>query len=523
MPKTESMRLFNAAQMRAADQAAIDAGMPALLLMEQAGRAVAEALWQHWPQHKRVLLLCGKGNNGGDGYAAARHLAAAAWQVTLLELSDHPNSPESQQMRAAWLWQHEAYAQTTAHGVFSLSALQQALSYPEIRPERCPESCVVVDALFGSGLNRPLEGELAQSIAWLNRCGAPLLSVDVPSGISADSPQLLGEHIRAQRTVQLAAPKLASAFYPARAAFGSWQVAAIGIPEARLETHSPVLWLEPTTVAPWLPQRPAQAHKYQVGTVLVVAGSARYSGAALLSCQAALRAGAGLVTLASSLDPAHTLSLPELIQEPLAQPLQPQAALEQLAKLDGKRQQQRLIGPGLDAAWYEALPQLIASQPVPTVLDAGALQGSAAWFTAVQAQGQCVLTPHVGEAKALLAAAGLAEDPERQPLAAAQALAAHCQAVVVLKASSSVIASPDGRVAVSTSGHPGMATAGSGDVLAGVIAACLAGAEDFFTRTAAAVYWHGLAGECAAETAAEGLLASDICRHLGQAWRRLKL
>jgi len=486
--------------MQAADQAAWQAGIPSLLLMEHAGQAVVNFALARWPQARRVLVLCGNGNNGGDGYVTARLLHLARRQVTVLSVTDDPNrlSPDAATMRRAYL----AYPGVES-APLTLERLDSALA----------QSDLVVDALFGSGLNRPLAGLLAEVVAHLNTSGLDILSIDLPSGLSADTGELLGPHVQATATVQLAGPKLASVLYPARAAFGNWEVADIGIPTSILDACGTVLWLTPETVRTLLPQRAPDAHKYQVGTVLVIAGSSRYQGAAVLCSQAALRAGAGLVTLAGPERP-HSLP-PEVIHEAVSWASLP---LDTLAALAPKRQQQRIIGPGLGDEALSYLPALIAASPAPTVLDATALAGNDLWLEAVRRHGRCVLTPHYGEAALLLQRP--AADIARDPLGSAAALAEQAQAVVVLKGQPTVIAAPDGRLAVSTRGHPGMAGGGTGDALAGMLGAWLT-TSDPFERTCAAVFVHGLAGELAANHHGDGLTASDLIGELAAAWRQL--
>lgn len=493
------MKLYTAQEMAAADQAAMEAGIASILLMESAGRRVAEAALEHWPGTREVLVLCGKGNNGGDGYVAARHLLLQGYSVRVLELAssrDEMRSEDGRTVRAAYL----AYPGAN-HAKLDKDTLASALD----------DSPLVIDALFGSGLSRPLAGELAELVALLDEKGADVLSVDVPSGVSADSGELLGPAVHARRTVQLAGPKRASAFYPARGYFGESSVVDIGIPTGILESTAQVEFLTHTRVRAWLPVRTPDAHKYRVGTVLVIAGSERYLGAAELACRAALRAGAGLVTLAA--DARFPGSQPEVILEPF------HGDAKTLESFPDKRASARVIGPGLELG--EALLSLIAQREVPTILDAGALTGGEEWFETVRHHGRCVLTPHLGEASVLLntSTGEIAGDP----MTAASALADKSQAVTVLKGASTVIAAPDGRVAVSTRGHPGMATGGTGDVLAGILGAWCARAEDLYARVCAGVFVHGLAGERAAERWGDGLGASDLLEQLAPAWQAVCL
>ncbi len=485
------MRLYTAAQMRSADAAAEAAGMPTLLLMEAAGRAVASAAAEAFEGARTVLVLCGKGNNGGDGYVAARYLAAAGMAATVLELAPRPAGGDAASARGALL------AHGTSPEPLTLAALRDALTHADL----------VVDALLGSGLDRPVEGELAALLTEVAASGLPVLAVDVPSGVASDSPVPPGVHLEADLTVQLAGAKLASAFFPARAAFGETVVADIGIPQAVLEQASPVRLLDAGTAAGWLPARAPDAHKMSAGTVLVVAGSPRYLGAAELACRGAYRGGAGLVTLAAA--GRAPSGWPEVVLEPLD--WDDPAPLAALADLEAKRVQAAVIGPGLDPRALPWLPELLRRLPGPTVLDAGALATDEAVLQAIRAHGRCVLTPHVGEAARLLGRT--AEQVLAEPLASAAELAHALGAVCVLKLAGAVVAAPDGRLAVSTRGHPGMAVGGAGDVLAGLLGALLAGGDPF-ERACAATYLHGRAGELAGERRGVGLIADDVANAL---------
>jgi hydroxyethylthiazole kinase-like uncharacterized protein yjeF len=484
------MNLFRAAEMRRADQAAAEAGVPLVVLMENAGRAVAEAAQRYYPNAKRVAVVCGKGNNGGDGYVAARHLLESGGKVRVYEQAqsdDEMGSPEARAARAAYR-AHEGETRPLEQ------VLEDDLAHFDL----------IIDALLGSGLTRPLTGTMVSCVTRVNDSHVPVLSIDVPTGVDADAARAPGTHVRAHATVQLAGAKYASALHPACEAFGRWEVAAIGIPARILAEHASAQLLDETTVRAWMPARARDAHKYQVGTVLVIAGSTRYLGAAELACRGALRAGAGLVTLAAEARLAG--GWPEAVFSPLSWDEEP---LEQLAAIDPKRRQARVIGPGLDERALRWLPRLISQSEAPTVLDAEALAGDDAWLEAVRSHGRCVLTPHWGEAKRLLPPGWEGDDP----VAAARTIAERCGAVTVLKGATTVIAAPDGRLALSTKGHPGMATGGTGDVLAGVLGA-FAGSSDLFTRSCAAVYLHGAAGERAGARYGPGLLPSDIIEAL---------
>ena len=506
-------KLFRAEQMRAADQAAMQAGIASILLMEAASRQVTTWVLEACKRYDctRVLVLCGKGNNGGDGYAVARHVAATGREVVVLEHTQNPDElgEDSRMMR-------RACAVTVAINPLDVDTLTRYLQ---------PDT-LVVDALLGSGLNRALAGALCEVVKRVNHAPFPVVSVDVPTGVSADSGQRLGEAIRADITVQLAGAKLASALEPARSHFGEQVVVDIGIPEPILDAQADIAWVDDEMMARALPFARADTHKYRAGTVLVIAGSPRYAGAAELACRGALRSGAGLVTLASS--SRHSTSWPEIILEPLDWHADPLAVLR---NLDAKRAHALVIGPGLDAKAAPLLGDVLAHFAVPIVLDAGALTGGDGWFETVTAHsrdanndnndGQVVITPHIGEAARLLGVSSRAVSAD--VVSAAKKLAERSGAITVLKGATTVIASQT-HTAISTAGHPGMATGGSGDVLAGVIGAVLAATpqeEACFERVCAAVHWHGRAGEHAAVSKGTGLLPQDLIEALAVVRTRL--
>jgi hydroxyethylthiazole kinase-like uncharacterized protein yjeF len=490
------MKLYRAADMRGADAAAAEAGVPTELLMEAAGRAVAESALRNFPASRRPLVLCGKGNNGGDGYVTARYLHLAGLEVTLLELAGGLAVGAAANARAACLTHIPSR-------LLSAESLEPALV----------ESDLVIDALFGSGLTRPLTGELERLVELVNASRRPVLAIDVPSGVDSDRPAPPGPCIRATRTVQLAGLKFASVFDPARSAFGEQEVAAIGIPEAILEAASSVRLLT-ADAGRGIPERERDAHKYQVGTVLVLAGSPRYLGAAELACRGAYRAGAGLVTLAAAAR--LPSSWPEIVFSELDWGSEPLASL---AAIEERRSGAVVAGPGLDERAVDHLPALLENRPVPWVLDAGALSPSAELRSAVRAHGRCVLTPHAGEAARLLGCAP--PDVTADPLGAAAAIARVWEATCVLKGGSTVVADRDGSLSVSTQGHPGMATGGTGDVLAGVIGAFLAAGGESLTLLEAAVTVHGLAGALAGSELGIGMVASDLLERLPLALRQL--
>ncbi len=529
------MRLYTAAQMQEADRRAEEAGVSPSVLMEGAGSAVTARLRELYPATPAVLVLCGKGNNGGDGYVVARQLLDGGPPVTVLELSDKPATRAAAAARTA-LW--EAGGRPEPLTLDSLRAwLDDHCGEPD-----AAVGATIVDALLGSGLDRPLRDELAAIVETVNRSACKVLAVDVPTGIDSDSARDTGPHVMADATVQLAGPKVASFFHPARAAYASAPgfrekaefVADIGVPRAVLEDLSDVTVLDEVTVAEWLPERPVTAHKYQAGTVAVVAGSQRYQGAAELACRGAWRGGAGLVTLVAEERPCaawpETIFARLKVTRPSAQAIHSGSeevggvALWPPPGLEPRHAAACVVGPGLDPGSLAVLEPLLEWAPGPLVLDAGALVPEA--LLPLLAGGSrregLVVTPHAAEAARLLSlesAEVTAQDVTADPLGSARRLHELTGAVVVLKGPTTVVAGPDGSLAVSSRGHPGMASGGTGDVLAGLIGAQLAapGERSVFQRVCVAVFVHGVAGERASGRFGHALVANDLVEEIAPA------
>jgi ADP-dependent NAD(P)H-hydrate dehydratase / NAD(P)H-hydrate epimerase len=492
--------------MRAADAAAAAAGVDPYDLMRAAGAAVADALTGRWPGARRVAILCGPGNNGGDGYVAARLLAQAGRRVRVWEVRRDPSGDAAR-----------ARADLLAAGLAGVTIVDADEELPPGDAE------VVIDALFGSGLTRPLEGVSARWVEALRGAGIPVLAVDVPSGVRADAAGLAGPVVHASATVQLAGAVIASALAPARGAFGAWHVADIGIPAGVLDAHAAGTLVDagevPSDVARHFAPPADDLHKYRAGTVLVVGGSRRYAGAAELAARGAYRAGAGLVTIAA--EARAPSGFPEVIWEPL---IRPDDAARVVADVGDRRAGAVVLGPGWQVEGV-ALSTALAATDRPAVLDAGALAHDLA--EQARERGGVLLTPHHGEAARLLAAAGSDIDVDDDPVGAAEALARNWGAIVVLKGAGTVVADADGRLAISRAGTPAMATGGTGDVLAGALGALLApaasgsdGAAERFTRAVAATLLHGVAGELAGARGV-GMVASDLAEALPEARRRL--
>jgi len=508
--------VLSAAAMRAADRATILGGVPSLELMERAAEALVDELLRRFPGWKRVVVACGPGNNGGDGLAAARLLAGhgvAAAIFTLTDASSYRGDPADNAARAR------------AYGL-DLTALSNRGGRAAF--VRClAESDGAVDALFGTGLSRGLTGAAARSVQLLNASGRPIVSADVPSGLSADSSVPVGPCVRAALTVAFAAPRLCHVFFPARQFCGEVVVCDIGVSREELaRAHSLLAQVEPEDVRRLLPPRRLDAYKGDFGRVAVVAGSRGKTGAAILCARAALRAGAGLVTVfcPESLEDVIVAALPEAMTRGLGErnggltAKAGQAAVEALEDFDAA-----VAGPGLGMApgTVEAVEEIARRSRVPLVADADFLNVFAGRPGALaRRKSATILTPHPGEAARLLGVTVRKVQGDRAR--AASRLSRLARSVVVLKGAGTLTATPDGRLAVNPTGTPLLGTAGSGDVLAGAIGALLAGGLPAWEAAIAGTYLHGAAGNLLAEHLGDaGLLAAELADALPLARRAL--
>lgn len=520
------MQILSAAEMQACDRATTERfGVPSIELMRAASTAVAAFARAQFPRARRVTVLCGHGNNGGDGMMAARRLASAGLEVTTVLLG----APESLKGDAAEAWLELT---SPAHGIIHVIRAAEELN----RYQLALEADLIVDAVLGTGFKPPLKGLALAALEWVKACAAPVLAVDLPSGWPADetATSVSQPVFPADAVITFTAAKPAHVFGQLTRRWDQPVVVApIGSPEKAIVSALPVEW---AGTAMRLAQAPRgiAANKGSFGHVLVVGGSlgsaGGKSGAPAMAALAALRAGAGLVTAAV---PAPALPLvaavaPELMTWPLAATATGQIAAENLAPeqvadlIAGKTV--LAIGPGLglSSETSKFTRGLLEAATIPAVIDADALNILAARPEQVAklAKGRTVvLTPHPGE-MARLTGLTVAE-VQAGRLEVARRFAVHNGVTVVLKGARTLIAHPDGRVAVNTTGNPGMAKGGSGDMLTGLVAGLLAQYPGEPARAVeAAVYLHGLAADMAVREADEHtLLATDSFRHLARAFR----
>lgn len=503
------MKLVTAAQMRAMDRATIEEfGLPGMVLMENAGRAVADAAWELLPESGgRALVLAGKGNNGGDGFVAARHLNARGVEVAVLLFC----APEELTGDAAT---NCAYAERIGLTVIPEPDEETLVGALELAE-------VVIDALLGTGLTGEVRSPLREVIELLEDCAAPVVAVDLPSGLDADTGAVLGAAVQAQVTVTFGHAKPGLVQYPGKGYVGDLRVAEIGLPPVLADDPALNTYLTAATDCQFfLPARLPDDHKGNAGRVLVVAGSPGLTGAACLAGLGAARGGAGLVTVGvpAPLQPLVAMKLTEVMSVALAADsdgsLVPEALAEVLAWQD--RAEAVAVGPGLGQApgVGDFVTALVERLELPLVLDADGLNAFVGRTELLpRRRGLTVLTPHPGELARLL------DCPislvQRDRLAAARAAARALNCVVVLKGAATVTAAPDGEAWINPTGNAGMASGGMGDVLTGVIAALLAGGAEPLAAAVAGVYLHGLAGDQAAtELGPRGLLAGDVLARL---------
>ena len=489
--------LLSPREMAAADEATIASGTPGFVLMERAGRAVARATIALAGRRygTRVAIVCGKGNNGGDGFVAARVLHREGVAVRCLLLAE----------------ESEYEGDAAAH----LRAMSRAGVKPRpFETHSLSHHDVVVDAIFGTGFRGRAEGRPAKAIEAINSNGARVLAVDIPSGVAGDTGAVEGPAVSANVTVAIAAQKLGTVLQPGAGRAGRVEVVDIGIELGDASLHLP----EPSDIGAMLPARSVDAHKRSTGSVLVLAGSDGMSGAALLTSRGAARMGAGYVTLVSTsyVDHAKKSLIPEAVSRIVAD--HSELGPEVLAEFDDDfdRADAVALGPGLGTgprqqALVEAALEAI---DVPLVLDADGLNVLAEDAAALRKRtSPTVLTPHPGEMATLLKLSS--KDVQADRVGVARRAASDLGCVVVLKGAGSIVADPEGPAVVNPTGGPELATAGTGDVLTGVIGALLAEGLDPASAAAAGVFVHGLAGGVAGVSAGgRGIVAWDVAEAL---------
>lgn len=493
------------------EQSQIEFGVSPAVLMERAGLAVFEALKQMLGESGSLSVLCGRGNNGGDGFVVARLAVEHGYRVDcLVAAREEDLRPEA----------HAQMLQARAQGVHPVFS-DDARYARRLECLACKD--LLVDGLLGIGAQGDVREPVLTAVKAINRSGVPVLAIDVPSGIHTDTGEELGESVWALRTVTFGRPKPFLFQGIGLEHSGYWSVADIGFPGELLRQHTSARLVDREFVAGQLPERLRASHKGSNGHVLIVAGSRAMRGAAVLAAKAAMRAGAGLVTVAS-VDPvidAIAGQLPEALLLPLPEiggVVSPSAAEAVLANKHNYHA--ALFGPGLthEQPAYEFLQRLWSQWTAPCVIDADAINAVGLGLDLPDAP--CVLTPHPGEMSRLLRSSIAEVQADR--LSTARASSDKLGQTVLLKGPYSIVSAPDEPIFVNTTGNPGMASAGMGDVLAGLMTTLLGQEVPTLEAAVCAAYWHGAAGDlCAERRGRVGFLASDVAEALPEARRRV--
>ena len=509
------MRVLNAAQMRDADRRTIDdIGISSLVLMENAGRqavAAMEAVYSDLAE-RQVAVLCGRGNNGGDGFVIARTLLQRGVSVSVFLIG-----------RVAEV-RGDARVNLEILGRLGLTVVEVADSQAwELHFSEVSDCTLIVDAIFGTGLNAPIAGFIESVITDVNASGIPVVAIDLPTGLSADSPEPIGPSIEAGLTVTLAAPKLPLVLPPGEMRAGDIVIADIGIPNEVLEAvDGPRMDLSTrASMRELISPRTPDTHKGDYGRVLVVAGSPGKTGAAYLSAVGALRSGAGLVTVAT---PASCQAVvagmgPEYMTEALAETgdgLDP----ESVDRVIDLARDVIALGPGLGQArdTRAFIQRLVDRAGMPLVVDADGLNAFVDHPERLSGREgrDVIITPHPGEMARLVGMT--TQEVQASRIEVARNFARSHHLFVVLKGHRTLIATPDEKIFINPTGNPGMATGGTGDVLTGMIAAWLAQLLDAEAACRLAVYLHGLAGDLVeAEEGEVAMTSADVAAHLGAA------
>ncbi len=508
------MKIVSTEEMRTIDRASSERfGVPSLTLMENAGAAVAEYVLSHYGAARRVVVFCGKGNNSGDGFVAARRLQESGKKVQVILLAD----PADLRGDAAAMFAKLPSSAIAVHSSTELKSEQVRLAM---------QADLYLDAVLGTGFKPPVSGLYADAIAIMNASRAPVIAVDIPSGADADAMGSQGGMIaRADAIVTFTAPRPAHVF--SMLTGGPTVVADIGSPEEAIVSALQLNVITARDLAPLVGPRPAESNKGNYGHVLVVGGSLGKAGAAAMAGMAVLRAGAGLSTVATAKSVLGTVAgfHPELMTEPLPETDAGAISIEAQDRIEAlsKGMTVLAIGPGIsrDSETAELVRALVAKLQLPMVVDADGLNAFQGRTEKLNGKGRTlVITPHPGEMARL--AGCTIPDVQKDRLGTARKFAREHELIVVLKGHRTLVVRPDGEAWVNTTGNAGMATGGTGDILTGMVAGMVAQhSTDAFAAVLAAVHLHGLAGDVMRERVGEhSLVATDLMQGLPEAFRR---
>lgn len=509
------MKVVTAQEMRQIDQQTIEhIGIPGAVLMEHAGSAVVRVLRQQFAECKNIGIVVGKGNNGGDGLVVARQLAHAGKPIQIFLVSP-PESFAGDALINLQIAQELGLPITPVLSEANLDELKSQIVSADL----------IVDSIFGTGLRGSVRGFIGDVIKCINGSGKPVIAIDLPSGLSADTGIAEGACIQANYTVTMGLPKRGNLIQPGGTLTGQLEVADIGFPPRVIDAQNiQINWTQPSDAMRLLPSRPSHSHKGTYGRVFVAAASTGMTGAAALTSAGALRAGAGLVTLGTpkSLNPILEVKLTEVMTLPLPETAEGSLALEaksHIIETVERTQSVLAIGPGLSQhpETVSLVHSLVRENDTPTVIDAdgiNALSKSEDILSSLSPQ--TVLTPHPGEMARLIGET--VETLERDRIGIAQQFAQAHNVTLVLKGAPTAIARGNGEVWINSTGNAGMATGGMGDVLTGLIAGLIAQKVSPFDAAVLGVYLHGLAGDIVAESIGlHGLMAGDVLNSVPKA------
>ncbi len=502
------MKVATASQMQNLDRRAInDFGIPGIVLMENAGRGTVDAIYRHFPDigSKKVIIFAGRGNNGGDGFVIGRHLINRGIEVNVFLLTNKEKVSGDARINL------ELYQKMGS--LYELKSEEDLFNFKNL----ISQGGLIVDAILGTGLKSEVSGLYREVIHYINSLPIPVVAVDIPSGIDANTGKVLGIAIRADLTVTFGLPKIGLVIHPGLSLVGNLEVVDISIPDYLVEQEDiKVELLELKELAQLLKPRPENTHKGHYGHLLIVAGSVGKTGAAAMSSEAALYTGAGLITLAipSSLNPIMEVKLTEVMTEPLPETSSQTLSVKSWPRIQELMEGKRAIalGPGISThpETVEVVSHIVRESPVPMIIDADGINALAKEPALLkEAKSPVVLTPHPGEMARLLKTSIQSIQEDR--IEVAKRFAQENGVYLVLKGARTVIAEPDGKVYINPTGNPGLASGGTGDVLTGMIAGFAVQGYSLSEACRLGVYLHGyIADIVAKETGEMGLTATDI-------------